>query len=93
MSTINTTASGIARDYNRRGIAPDQVTETTHGSLRLWLWCNAYVAELYVGGAELKPGMTILTSQCAYENPLTPQEIADDVVARAGGKITKETRP
>ena len=79
MSTINVSASGIVQDYNRRKISPDSVTPVTQGTLRLWIWCNSYIAELYIGGPDLKPGMVQLTSKTAYMNTMSAQEIADHV--------------
>jgi len=79
---INTvTASGIVQDYTRRGIAPDRTEPVKQGFLKMWLWCNSYVVELYVDNLDgtLKPDTVALTNHSAYINTYSPQEIADDV--------------
>lgn len=81
------TAAGIAQDYNRRNIQPDSVTEVKQGYLRLWIWCNSYVAELYIGGKDLRPGRVQIAGQAAYRNTTSPQDIADDLMLES--RLTK----
>jgi hypothetical protein len=82
------TASGIVQDYNRRKIAPDKTATVTQGYLRMWLWCNSWVVELYLNNADgiLRPGTVAITNHSAYINTYAPQEIADNVIVEQGYK-------
>lgn len=71
-------ASGIVQEFNRRKINPDKTVTAKQGTLRMWLYCNSYIVELYCGSNDgiLKPGM-VLISDGAFINTYTPQEMAD----------------
>lgn len=75
------TGSGLVEDFNRKKINPDKEVVVNQGYLRMWHYCDAYVAELYCGSKDGKliPGMVSIRDG-AYLNTYTPQEIADDLV-------------
>jgi hypothetical protein len=74
------TAAGIVQDYNRRGIKPDSTVEVRQGQLKLWIWCNQYIAELSINDLTIR-------GTGAYRNTLSPQDIADDLMAES--QLTK----
>jgi len=67
------TAAGIVQDYNRRGIKPDSIIEVNQGQLKLWIWCNRYIAESNIND------LTIRGAE-SYRNTLNPQDIANDLL-------------
>ena len=77
-------ASGLVCEFERRGINPDETTQVIQGTLRLWMYCNSYVAKLEL------PGGTCLTGG-AYINIHTPQEIADDLSVLLAGAVLPVT--
>jgi len=81
---ITVTAAGIVRDYVRRGIASDTNQPVKQGHLQLWVWNNSYVGRLVMGKVEY-------TSPYSYQNVLLPQDIANDIYARAGGDVALTT--
>lgn len=78
------TGSGMVQELNRRKINPDKAVVVKQGVLRMWLYCNSYVVELYCGSKDgnLKTGM-VMISDGAFINTYSPQEIADHLT---GGK-------
>lgn len=82
-------ATGIVLDYRRRNILPDQTHQVADGTLRLWIWCNSYVAEFWPGCPDgvLRPGQIQLTSPYYYLNLCHPEEIAVDLLESQGKDI------
>lgn len=82
-------ATGIVLDYRRRNISPDQAHQIASGTLRLWIWCNSYVAEFWPGCPDgvLRPGQIQLTSPYYYLNLCQPEEIAADLLESQGKDI------
>ena len=80
--------SGIAQEFNRRGISPDKVIVVEQGTLRMWSYCNSYIVELYCGSNDgvLKHGMAAI-SDGAFINTYSPQEIADHLTSGKGADI------
>lgn len=83
MEKTQISAAGIVQDYNRRGIAPDEQHQVNQGTLRLWLWNNQFIAELYLGSkdGQLVPGTYQICGQGTYRNTYSPQKIADNLAA------------
>ena len=80
--THTVSGSGIVQELNRRKISPDKTVAVKQGTLRMWLYCNAYVVELYCGSKDgnLKPGM-VMISDGAFRNTYSPQGIADHLTS------------
>lgn len=76
----NILATQIVQDFNRRGIAPDCIYEVTQGTLRLWRLNLQLIPELYIGG---NPKELIITGKYSYTNTVSPQTIADDLMAES----------
>ena len=78
-------AASIVQDYNKRGIAPNWKHEVTQGILRVWLFCNSFIVELYIGSdnGESIPGTIKVTSKYQYCNTHSPQAIADDLMVES----------
>jgi hypothetical protein len=80
---INISGTSVVRDYLRRDIAPDRVETVEQGLLLMWLFCNSYVCEMRSGAKSLErePGELAIAGG-PYINTYSPQEIANDLVAR-----------
>lgn len=84
MRRTTVTAGGVVQEFNRRRIAPDEEHAVNQGWLRLWLYNQQYVAELYCDSVDGKtfPGMVSLCAGSAYINTNSPQDIADDLTSQ-----------
>ena len=67
---------------NRSGIKPDWIYKVRQGHLRVWLVCNQFVAEVYIGSNEGTsiPGTLQVLAKYAYANTHSMQDIADDIM-------------
>lgn len=79
-------ANGIARDYYRRDITPDETHQVSQGILQLWIWNNLYIGRLVIGDWEM-------TSQYAYRNTTSPQTIANDIYGADGNVVVAQLNP
>ena len=82
-------AAAVINDFNRRKIQPDWIHEVKQGHLRVWLFCNSFIAELYVGSNEGQsiPGTLQILGRQSYANTHSPQDIADDLMVES--QLTK----
>jgi hypothetical protein len=78
-----TTVGCVISEFNRRKITPDVESQVKQGHLRLWYYCNRYIAELYLDSADgrLAPG-TIMLCGGPYQNTTPLQEIANDIMSQ-----------
>lgn len=93
MYKYEVSASAIVQDFNKRGIVPDWQYTVAQGILRVWLFCNSFVVELYINSnnGESIPGTLQITSKYIYVNTLSPQDIADDLISESKlGKVDLE---
>ena len=67
-------ATQIVQDFKRRGIAPDWEHKVNQGIIKLWRLNQQLIPELSIG-------KTIITGKNAYTNTVTPQDIANDLIA------------
>jgi hypothetical protein len=78
----------VVKAFRMRGIAPDETHKVAQGKLNLWLFCHDYIGELIIGNDGRTPGDILMTSDCAYINTASAQEIADDIYAWNQGDDT-----
>ena len=67
-------ATQIIQDFKRRKIDPDFEYKVEQGIIKLWRLNQNLIPELSIG-------KTIITGKNAYTNTVTPQDIANDLIA------------
>jgi len=74
-------AVSVLQDFSRRKIGNDLEYTVNQGILKLWRLNNNLIAELHIDSK------LYIRGRCVYLNTLSPQAIADDIIAES--KITK----
>lgn len=83
-------ASAVVSEFKRRRLKPQNIEETKHGLLYVWLFCNQYVCELRYGRDSIikEHGDILLSHQRPFQNTHDFEDIAQFIVGENPGADT-----